>query len=142
FQHDALDVACPVLERDLLARELLHLAFGIHHRDFRDDFREFGAMAAGVHVDAAADRPRNPHKPFDADEPGFCGTARQNRLAHAAPAGAAVTFSPVAFSCHSCRLLTLPVRLRSAMIASHAALAADIVVVYGTRCTNAARRMA
>jgi hypothetical protein len=34
------------------------------------------------------------------------------------------------------------VRLRSAMIASHAALAADIVVVYGTRCINAARRIA
>jgi len=28
------------------------------------------------------------------------------------------------------------------MIASQAALAADMVVVYGTRCTSAARRMA
>jgi len=28
------------------------------------------------------------------------------------------------------------------MIASQAALAADIVVVYGTRCINAARRIA
>jgi len=28
------------------------------------------------------------------------------------------------------------------MIASHAALAADIVVVYGIRCTSAARRIA
>src|SRR5258705_41399 len=51
-------------------------------------------------------------------------------------------FTPFALSCHSCKLLTLPMRLRSAMIASHAALAADMVVVYGTRCTSAARRMA
>ena len=35
-----------------------------------------------------------------------------------------------------------PTRLRSAMIASQAALAADIVVVYGTPCCSAARRIA
>src|SRR6266566_553135 len=51
-------------------------------------------------------------------------------------------FSTVVLSCHSWRLLTLPVRLRRAMIASQAALAADMVVVYGTRCISAARRIA
>src|SRR6059058_4525481 len=57
----------------------------------------------------------------------------------AAPGG---RFSTVVLSCHSWRLLTLPVRLRRAIIASQAALAADIVVVYGTRCISAARRIA
>src|SRR5207253_4464800 len=57
-----------------------------------------------------------------------------------APAGGCL--SAVVLSCHSWRLLTLPVRLRRAMIASQAALAADIVVVYGRRCISAARRMA
>src|SRR3989442_9186372 len=57
----------------------------------------------------------------------------------AAPGG---RLSTVVLSCHSLRLLTLPVRLRRAMIASPAALAADIVVVYGTRFTSAARRIA
>src|SRR5213079_1441247 len=64
---------------------------------------------------------------------------RQARTASLAGPG---RFSTVVLSCHSWRLLTLPVRLRRAMIASQAALAADIVVVYGTRCINAARRIA
>ena len=86
---------------------------------------------------------------FDFRRLGWLGRFRFRRLrACFGYALAATIRSPLggdfsfAFSCHSCRLLTLPVRLRSAMTASHAALAADIVVVYGTRCTSAARRMA
>ena len=45
-----------------------------------------------------------------------------------------------ATSCHSCSDRTCGVRERSERIASHAALAADIVVVYGTRCAIAACR--
>src|SRR5207247_4432882 len=73
-----------------------------------------------------------------------CGALRYVRTAGARLAAFAAGdgLSTVVFSCHSWRLLTLPVRLRSAMIASHAALAADIVVVYGTRCISAARRIA
>ena len=47
-----------------------------------------------------------------------------------------------ASACHSCSGRTSPARLRSAMIASQAAEAPDRVVVYGTRCCSAARRMA
>ncbi len=47
-----------------------------------------------------------------------------------------------ASACHSCSGRTSPARLLSAMTASHAAEAADNVVVYGTRCWRAARRMA
>ena len=45
-------------------------------------------------------------------------------------------------TCHSWRERTSPARLFSAMIASQAADAAERVVVYGTRCCSAARRMA
>ena len=45
-------------------------------------------------------------------------------------------------SYHSCSGRTSPTRLRIAMIASQAAFAADIVVVYGTPCWSAARRIA
>src|SRR5439155_27088863 len=62
-------------------------------------------------------------------------------LGSCAFAPASGCFSAVVLSCHSWSLLTLPVRLRRAMIASQAALAADIVVVYGTRCISAARRI-
>src|SRR5436309_2466920 len=72
----------------------------------------------------------------------YARTGRASRLAVPGLAAAGSGFPTIVFSCHSWRLLTLPVRLRSAMIASHAALAADMVVVYGTRCTSAARRMA
>src|SRR5207245_6014535 len=72
----------------------------------------------------------------------YARTGRASRLAVPGLAAAGSGFPTIVFSCHSWRLLTLPVRLRSAMIASHAALAADIVVVYGTRCTSAARRIA
>ena len=59
----------------------------------------------------------------------YAWTARGSRL----PVGGLSTGCSglwgAVFSCHSWRLLTLPARLRNAMIASHAALAADIVVV-------------
>ena len=46
-----------------------------------------------------------------------------------------------AIACHSCSERTSPALSLSAMMASHAADAADIVVVYGTPCWSAARRI-
>mgnify|MGYP001609773298 CR=1 FL=1 len=43
-------------------------------------------------------------------------------------------------ACHSCTLRTVCCWLRSDRMALHAAFAADIVVVYGTRCVMAACR--
>src|SRR5438093_679178 len=72
---------------------------------------------------------------------GYARTPRGPGLG-AALAASDTGFPTLVFACHSWRLLTLPIRLRNAMIASQAALAADIVVVYGTRCTSAVRRIA
>jgi hypothetical protein len=47
-----------------------------------------------------------------------------------------------ASTCHSWSERTSPARLRSAMMASQAAAAAESVVVYATRCWSAVRRMA
>src|SRR5438270_8545581 len=80
------------------------------------------------------------------------GRADARRFAYARTAGVGLGsgafapargwFSAVVLSCNSCRLLTLLVRLGRAMIASWAALAADIVVLSGTRGLSAARRIA
>src|SRR6185295_12914479 len=69
FDDDPVNVAGAVLERDLFARELLHLALRVHHRDFSHDLRELGAVAAGVHVDPAAHGAGDPEKSLDAHEP-------------------------------------------------------------------------
>ncbi len=59
----------------------------------------------------------------------YACTARGSRFPGAGFPTGCGGFSGAVFSCHSWRLLTLPARLRNAMIASQAALAADIVVV-------------
>src|SRR6185503_1968956 len=85
LDHDPLDVARAVLERDLLAGELFDLPLRVHHADFRDDFGELRAVAAGVHIDAAAHGARNPEEALHTSEPRLGGTPRENRRRHAAP---------------------------------------------------------
>ena len=70
----------------------------------------------------------------------------EQRDGHQVPMGAgssrrARTAAARATSCHSCSERTWGGRKRSESIASHAAFAAEIVVVYGMRCATAAWRI-
>ena len=83
FQHNALaQVARPVLEGDLLARNRADLALGIEQRHLGHDLGELGAMAAGIHIDAAAHGARDPDEALDAGEPGLRGAPGQQRRRH------------------------------------------------------------